>query len=108
GEEGQECSAPEVPGRTFGGTPGNHRPRVLPREIGRRGRTDRRNSGEHGEDAHVLRAQETGRAAESGGNRKRLAMNAVGREAPERQEIEALLPWHAAGTLGRRDRARVE
>ena len=35
-------------------------------------------------------------------------MNAVGREAPERQEIEALLPWHAAGTLGRRDRERVE
>jgi anti-sigma-K factor RskA len=35
-------------------------------------------------------------------------MNAVGREAPERQEIEALLPWHAAGTLSRRDRERVE
>jgi anti-sigma-K factor RskA len=35
-------------------------------------------------------------------------MNAVSREAPERQEIEALLPWHAAGTLGRRDRERVE
>ena len=35
-------------------------------------------------------------------------MNAVNREAPERQEIEALLPWHAAGTLGRRDRERVE
>ena len=29
-------------------------------------------------------------------------MNAVSREAPERQEIEALLPWHAAGTLSRR------
>jgi anti-sigma-K factor RskA len=29
-------------------------------------------------------------------------------EAPERQEIEALLPWHAAGTLSRRDAARVE
>jgi anti-sigma-K factor RskA len=35
-------------------------------------------------------------------------MNAVSREAPERQEIEALLPWHAAGTLSRRDRERVE
>jgi anti-sigma-K factor RskA len=35
-------------------------------------------------------------------------MNAVSREAPERQEIEALLPWHAAGTLSRRDRDRVE
>ena len=29
-------------------------------------------------------------------------------EAPERQEIEALLPWHAAGTLSRRDAVRVE
>jgi anti-sigma factor RsiW len=35
-------------------------------------------------------------------------MNAVSREAPERQEVEALLPWHAAGTLSRRDRERVE
>jgi anti-sigma-K factor RskA len=35
-------------------------------------------------------------------------MNAVSKEAPERQEIETLLPWHAAGTLSRRDRERVE
>ena len=35
-------------------------------------------------------------------------MNSISREAPERQEIEALLPWHAAGTLSRRDRERVE
>jgi anti-sigma-K factor RskA len=27
---------------------------------------------------------------------------------PEREEIEALLPWHAAGTLSGRDTARVE
>src|SRR5260370_11779374 len=27
---------------------------------------------------------------------------------PERHEIEALLPWHAAGTLSRRDADRVE
>ena len=27
----------------------------------------------------------------------------LNREAPERQDIEALLPWHAAGTLSRRD-----
>lgn len=33
-------------------------------------------------------------------------MNA-NREAPERQDIEALLPWHAAGTLNRRDAERV-
>lgn len=35
-------------------------------------------------------------------------MNAVSKEVPERQEVEALLPWHAAGTLNRRDRERVE
>jgi anti-sigma factor RsiW len=35
-------------------------------------------------------------------------MNAMKQEAPERQEIEELLPWHAAGTLSRRDTQRVE
>jgi hypothetical protein len=35
-------------------------------------------------------------------------MNAMSKEAPERQDIEALLPWHAAGTLNRRDAQRVE
>jgi len=38
-------------------------------------------------------------------------MNAMKQEAPERQEIqeiEELLPWHAAGTLSRRDALRVE
>jgi anti-sigma-K factor RskA len=35
-------------------------------------------------------------------------MNAMSKEAPERQDIEALLPWHAAGTLSRRDAQRVE
>ena len=34
-------------------------------------------------------------------------MNTMNKE-PERQEIEALLPWHAAGTLSRRDADRVE
>jgi hypothetical protein len=29
-------------------------------------------------------------------------------EAPQRQEIEELLPWHAAGRLNRRDAQRVE
>jgi hypothetical protein len=32
-------------------------------------------------------------------------MNAINEE-PERHEIEALLPWHAAGTLSRRDGPR--
>jgi hypothetical protein len=35
-------------------------------------------------------------------------MNTMNQEAPERQEIEALLPWHAAGTLSRGDAERVE
>ena len=35
-------------------------------------------------------------------------MNATTNKAPERQEIELLLPWYAAGTLSRRDAARVE
>lgn len=34
-------------------------------------------------------------------------MNILNRE-PERHEIEALLPWHAAGTLTRREADRVE
>src|SRR5437667_1328781 len=34
-------------------------------------------------------------------------MNAINKE-PERHEIEALLPWHAAGTLSRREADRVE
>src|SRR5258708_12428137 len=34
-------------------------------------------------------------------------MNAISKE-PENQEIEALLPWYAAGTLSRRDANRVE
>ena len=36
-----------------------------------------------------------------------FAMNRIDKE-PERHEIEALLPWHAAGTLSRRDADRVE
>jgi hypothetical protein len=36
-----------------------------------------------------------------------MAMNMINKE-PERHEIESLLPWHAAGTLNRRDADRVE
>jgi hypothetical protein len=35
-------------------------------------------------------------------------MNTMSNEAHEREDIEALLPWHAAGTLSRRDAQRVE
>jgi hypothetical protein len=34
-------------------------------------------------------------------------MNAINEE-PEHRGIEALLPWHAAGTLSRRDANRAE
>jgi hypothetical protein len=37
-----------------------------------------------------------------------MAMNKFNQEASERHEIETLLPWHAAGTLNRRDAERVE
>jgi len=37
-----------------------------------------------------------------------LAMNATNQEAPGGRDIEDLLPWHAAGTLSRRDAQRVE
>ncbi len=35
-------------------------------------------------------------------------MTTMNKEALERQNIEALLPWHAAGSLSRRDAERVE
>jgi len=35
-------------------------------------------------------------------------MNMIKNKASEREEIEALLPWHAAGTLNRRDAHKVE
>src|SRR5215475_10303378 len=97
-----------MPGQAFGGSPGDHRPRVLPREVGGRSCRNRRHPGGDREDAHVLCAQEALGASQGARNRSRLAMNAMKQEAPERQEIEELLPWHAAGTLNRRDAQRVE
>src|SRR5438132_13601020 len=35
-------------------------------------------------------------------------MTTTDHQVLEREEIEALLPWHAAGTLSRRDAQRVE
>jgi anti-sigma-K factor RskA len=35
-------------------------------------------------------------------------MNTMSEKATDREEIEYLLPWHAAGTLSRRDAERVE
>src|SRR5215211_6899619 len=37
-----------------------------------------------------------------------MAMIATRDRAPEQEDIEELLPWHAAGTLSRRDAERVE
>jgi anti-sigma-K factor RskA len=37
-----------------------------------------------------------------------MGMAMINQEAPRRPDIEALLPWHAAGTLSRRDAERVE
>src|SRR6201999_3788097 len=52
--------------------------------------------------------KEAGGAAERGGSGKRLAMTTMSEKAHDRQEIENLLPWHAVGTLSRRDAERVE
>ena len=35
-------------------------------------------------------------------------MNTLNQELSEREQVEALLPWHAAGTLSRREAERVE
>ena len=40
-------------------------------------------------------------------NSDEVAMPAINKQ-PERHEIEELLPWHATGTLSRRDADRVE
>ena len=37
-----------------------------------------------------------------------MAMNTMSEKANDHEEIESLLPWHAAGTLSRRDAERVE
>jgi hypothetical protein len=57
-------------------------------------------------ESHVRRTQpvaELLKAEES----SELALNMINKER-ERQEIESILPWHAAGTLDRRDAERVE
>src|SRR6185295_19563136 len=97
-----------MPDKAFGGTSGNHRSGLLPREVSRGSVEDRWGTGEHSEDAHVLCAKAVRGAAQSSGSGTRLAMNMIKNKASEREEIEALLPWHAAGTLSRRDAQKVE
>ena len=50
----------QVHRNTVAGSPGDHRSRLLPREVRGRSRRDRRDPGEHRQDAHVLCAQEIG------------------------------------------------
>src|SRR6185295_1285111 len=97
-----------MPDKAFGGTSGNHRSGLLPREVSRGSREDRRSTGEHSEDAHVLCAKAVRGTAQGSGSGTRLAMNMIKNKASEREEIEALLPWHAAGTLSRRETLKVE
>src|SRR5262245_55505484 len=94
----------------FHGTSGDCRSCLLPREIRGGGLRDRWHTGEHGEDAPILCAQEIGRSAEGSRRGTRLAVMALSKRMPEQEpsEIEMLLPWHAAGTLSARDARRVE
>src|SRR4029077_5901674 len=64
--QGREVAT--VPRGADAGAPGSDRSGLLPREIGGGGVAGGRPSGEHGKDAHVLRAQETGRVVQNGGN----------------------------------------
>src|SRR5450830_803918 len=95
-----------MPDRAVGRAPGDHRPRLLPREVGGRSGRNRRHPEGDRKDAHVLRTQEIIGAPEGARNRSRLAMNSMNKQA--HGEIEELLPWHAAGTLSRSDARRVE
>ena len=51
---------------------------------------------------------EVDNTAQCGGPYLGLTMTKTTDPTAQRQEIEALLPWHAAGTLSRRDARRVE
>ena len=57
-------------------------------------------------ESHVRRTQPVAELLKAEASSE-LALNLINKER-ERQEIEALLPWHATGTLDRRDAERVE
>src|SRR5277367_4615892 len=95
-----------MPDKVVGRASRDRRPCLLPREIRGGSCGNCRHPGSDGEDAHVLRAQEIIGAPEGARDRSRLAMN-TGTEK-DQSDIEDLLPWHAAGTLGQRDMQRVE
>src|SRR6185437_13601920 len=83
----------------FGRAPGDHRPRLLPGAIRRRGRRNSRHPRSDGENADVLCAQETLRTFARPRYRSRLAMtnNEERGALSESEEIAALLPWYVAG-----------
>src|SRR5215831_10116184 len=58
--------AAQLLGRAVAGAWRGDRPRLLPRQVGQRGRRYRRRRRGHGQDAHVLCAQETGRPGRGG------------------------------------------
>src|SRR6476660_9173943 len=97
-----------MPGCAFCRTSGDRRSGLLSREIRGRGRRDRRYPGRNGENPHVPCAQEIGGTLEVARSGTRLAMSTTNNDESERRAIEDLLPWHAAGTLSRRDTKRVE
>ena len=103
--------------RLVGRAPGDHRSRLLPREVGGGSGGDRRHPGGDREDAHVLRAQEIVGNAEGTRNRSRLAMTTIEqRSAAERHRSAAAVarrrhaePSRRAarrGGAGARSRAR--
>jgi hypothetical protein len=57
-------------------------------------------------EAHVRRTQPVAELLKAEASSE-MALNMINQER-ERHEIESLLPWHAAGTLDRRDAERVE
>ena len=73
----------------FAGASRSHRPRVLPREVGRRSREDRRGAGCDGEDPHVLCPQQDGRPAEA--VRSERALTALSRRPSSPRTIRPLV-----------------
>src|SRR5258706_15123787 len=96
-----------MPGGAYCRTSGDRRSGLLSRTIRGRGGQDRGYPGRNGENPHVPCAQEIGRALEGARSGTRLAMN-TNNEESERRAVEDLMPWHATGTLSRRDAQRVE
>ena len=81
-EERPGRAAAPVLGQPVAGARRGDRPRLLSRQVGQRGRGDRRRRRSDGEDADVLRAQEIGRDGRRGHNRFRLWIATKARQRP--------------------------